>query len=132
MEKRRITYQNELHIMIEDYLNNPLEKELDRVIPGLTEEESEERKADIRQVLRGRETYEIPSAQILHNIMEVWRACRPSIYTRLKRMEAMPLTAEKLLQEQKKVKSRLPYNRETTDMFTLIDKNEDPLNECAE
>lgn len=44
----------------------------------------------------------------------------------------MPLTAEKLLQEQKKVKSRLPYNRETTDMFTLIDKNEDPLNECAE
>ena len=132
MEERRITYQNELHIMIEDYLNNPLEKELDRVIPGLTEEESEERKADIRQVLRGRETYEIPSSQILHNIMEVWRACSTSIYTKLKRMETMPLTAEKLLQEQKKVKSRLPYNRETTDMFTLIDKNEDPLNECAE
>ena len=74
MEERRITYQNELHIMIEDYLNNPLEKELDRVIPGLTEEESEERKADIRQVLRGRETYEIPSARLppfyLHKIKE--------------------------------------------------------------
>ena len=132
MEERRITYQNELHIMIEDYLNNPLEKELDRIIPGLTKEELEERKADIRQVLKGRETFEIPSARILHNIMEVWRACRPSIYTELKRRQTMPLTAEKLLQEQKKVKSRLPYNRETTDMFTLIDKSEDPLNECGE
>ena len=68
-------------------------------------------------------------AQILHNIMEVWRAFRPSVYKKLKRMDIMPLEAERLLQEQGKIKSRLPYNRETTDMFTLIGKDEDPLNE---
>ena len=80
MEKRRITYDNELEIMIEDYLANPLEAELERVIEGLTEEEMAERKAKVQSVLEGREKFEIPSAQILHNIMEVWRAFRPSIY----------------------------------------------------
>ena len=39
MAERRITYDNELEIMIEDYLANPLEAELDRVIEGLAEEE---------------------------------------------------------------------------------------------
>ena len=38
MAERRITYDNELEIMIEDYLANPLEAELDRVIEGLAEE----------------------------------------------------------------------------------------------
>lgn len=132
MTERRITYQNELHIMIEDYLNTPLENELDRIIPGLTEEEQETRRADVKQVLAGRERFEVPSAKILHNIMEVWRACRPSIYKKLKRTESMPLTAEKLLQEQQKIKSKLPYNRETTDMFTLVGKEQDPLNEYPE
>lgn len=132
MTERRITYQNELHIMIEDYLNTPLENELDRIIPGLTEEELEARRRDIKQVLAGRERFDIPSAQILHNIMEVWRACRPSIYKKLKRTESMPLTAEKLLQEQNRVKSKLPYNRATTDMFTMIGKDQDPLNEYSE
>ena len=113
MEKRRITYDNELEIMIEDYLANPLEAELERVIEG-------------------REKFEIPSAQILHNIMEVWRAFRPSVYKKLKRMEIMPLEAERLLQEQGRIKSKLPYNRETTDMFTLIGKDQDPLNEYPE
>ena len=65
MEKRRITYDNELEIMIEEYLANPLE-------------------------------------------------------------------AERLLQEQGRIKSKLPYNRETTDMFTLIGKDQDPLNEYPE
>ena len=32
MAERRITYDNELEIMIEDYLANPLEAELDRII----------------------------------------------------------------------------------------------------
>ena len=96
MEKRRITYDNELEIMIEDYLANPLEAELERVIEG------------------------------------VWRAFRPSVYKKLKRMEIMPLEAERLLQEQGRIKSKLPYNRETTDMFTLIGKDQDPLNEYPE
>ena len=33
MAERRITYDNELEIMIEDYLANPLEAELDRAGP---------------------------------------------------------------------------------------------------
>ena len=116
MAERRITYDNELEIMIEDYLANPLEAELERVIEG-------------QQVLEGREKFEIPSAQVLHNIMEVWRAFRPSVYKKLKRMESMPLEAERLLQEQGRIKSKLPYNRETTDMFAMVGKDEDPLNE---
>ena len=134
MEKRRITYDNELEIMIEDYLANPLEAELERVIEGLEEEELAERRAKVQSVLEGREKFEIPSAQILHNIMEVWRAFRPSVYKKLKRMEIMPLEAERLLllQEQGRIKSKLPYNRETTDMFTLIGKDQDPLNEYPE
>ena len=132
MTQRRITYDNELEIMIEDYLANPLEAELDRVIEGLAEEEMAERKAKVQSVLEGREIFEIPSAQILHNIMEVWRAFRPSVYKKLKRMEIMPLEAERLLQEQGRIKSKLPYNRETTDMFTLIGKDQDPLNEYPE
>ncbi len=132
MEKRRITYDNELEIMIEDYLANPLEAELERVIEGLEEEELAERRAKVQSVLEGREKFEIPSAQILHNIMEVWRAFRPSVYKKLKRMEIMPLEAERLLQEQGRIKSKLPYNRETTDMFTLIGKDQDPLKmKCA-
>ena len=123
MEKRRITYDNELEIMIEEYLANPLEAELERVIEGLEEEELAERRAKVQSVLEGREKFEIPSAQILHNIMEVWRAFRPSVYKKLKRMEIMPLEAERLLQEQGRIKSKLPYNRETTDMFTLIGKD---------
>ena len=115
MEKRRITYDNELEIMIEDYLANPLEAELERVIEGLEEEELAERRAKVQSVLEGREKFEIPSAQILHNIMEVWRAFRPSVYKKLKRMEIMPLEAERLLQEQGRIKSKLPYNRETTE-----------------
>ena len=111
MEKRRITYDNELEIMIEDYLANPLEAELERVIEGLEEEELAERRAKVQSVLEGREKFEIPSAQILHNIMEVWRAFRPSVYKKLKRMEIMPLEAERLLQEQGRIKSKLPYNR---------------------
>ncbi len=47
-------------------------------------------------------------------------------------MEIMPLEAERLLQEQGRIKSKLPYNRETTDMFTLIGKDQDPLNEYPE
>lgn len=132
MEKRRITYDNELEIMIEEYLANPLEAELERVIDGLEEEELAERRAKVQSVLEGREKFEIPSAQILHNIMEVWRAFRPSVYKKLKRMEIMPLEAERLLQEQGRIKSKLPYNRETTDMFTLIGKDQDPLNEYPE
>lgn len=126
MKERKINYQNELHIMIEDYLTNPLEAELERKIPDITEEEQAERIENVKAVLKGREIYEIPSAQILHNIMEVWRACRPSIYKKLKRTESMPLVAEKLLQENQKAKSKLPPNRETTDMFTLVGR-EDPL-----
>ena len=129
MAERRITYDNELEIMIEDYLANPLEAELERVIEGLTEEELTERKANVQQVLDGREKFEIPSAQVLHNIMEVWRAFRPSVYKKLKRMESMPLEAERLLQEQGRIKSKLPYNRETIDMFAMVGKDEDPLNE---
>jgi len=132
MAQRRITYDNELEIMIEDYLTNPLEAELDRIIEGLEEEEQAERRAKVQQVLEGREKFEIPSAQILHNIMEVWRAFRPSVYKKLKRLESMPLEAERLLQEQGRIKSKLPYNRETTDMFTLIGRDEDPLNEYPE
>jgi hypothetical protein len=118
--------------MIEEYLANPLEAELERVIEGLEEEELAERRAKVQSVLEGREKFEIPSAQILHNIMEVWRAFRPSVYKKLKRMEIMPLEAERLLQEQGRIKSKLPYNRETTDMFTLIGKDQDPLNEYPE
>ena len=129
MAERRITYDNELEIMIEDYLANPLEAELERVIEGLTEEELAERKANVQQVLDGREKFEIPSAQVLHNIMEVWRAFRPSVYKKLKRMESMPLEAERLLQEQGRIKTKLPYNRDTTDMFAMVGKDEDPLNE---
>ena len=70
MAERRITYDNELEIMIEDYLANPLEAELDRVIEGLAEEELAERRAKVQSVLEGREKFEIPSAQVLHNIME--------------------------------------------------------------
>ena len=51
MAGRRITYDNELEIMIEDYLANPLEAELERVIEGLEEEEL----ADIMQ--KGIEKY---------------------------------------------------------------------------
>ena len=69
MEKRRITYDNELEIMIEEYLANPLEAELERVIEGLEEEELAERRAKVQSVLEGREKFEIPSAQILHNII---------------------------------------------------------------
>ncbi|HAT97858.1 MAG TPA: hypothetical protein DCS50_01940, partial [Acidaminococcaceae bacterium] len=119
MAERRITYDNELEIMIEDYLANSLEAELDRAIEGLTEEEQAERQDKVKQVLEGREKFEIPSAQILHNIMEVWRSFRPSVYKKLKRMEIMPLEAERLLQEQGRIKSKLPYNRETTDMFAM-------------
>lgn len=126
MRERKITRQNELHILIEDYLNNPLENELEREIPGLTPEEQAARKADVETVLEGRKTFEVPSAQILHNIMEVWRACRPSIYKKLKRTESMPLMAEKLLQENHKAKAKLPVNRETTDVFTMVG-DEDPL-----
>ena len=132
MAERRITYDNELEIMIEDYLANPLEAELDRIIEGLAEEELAERRAKVQSVLEGREKFEIPSAQVLHNIMEVWRAFRPSVYKKLKRMDIMPLEAERLLQEQGRIKSKLPYNRETTDMFTLIGKDQDPLNEYPE
>lgn len=132
MAERRITYDNELEIMIEDYLANQLEAELDRAIEGLTEEEQAERKDKVKQVLEGREKFEIPSAQILHNIMEVWRSFRPSVYKKLKRMEIMPLEAERLLQEQGRIKSKLPYNRETTDMFAMVGKDEDPLNEYPE
>lgn len=103
MAGRRITYDNELEIMIEDYLANPLEAELERVIEGLEEEELAERKAKVQAVLEGREKFEIPSAQILHNIMEVWRAFRPSVYKKLKHMEIMPLEAERLLQEQGRI-----------------------------
>ncbi len=53
MEKRRITYDNELEIMIEDYLANPLEAELERVIEGLEEEELAERRAKVQSVLEG-------------------------------------------------------------------------------
>ena len=129
MAERRITYDNELEIMIEDYLANPLKAELERIVDGLTAEETEERRAKVQAVLEGREKFEIPSAQVLHNIMEVWRAFRPSIYKKLKRMEAMPLEAERLLQEQGRIKSKLPYNRETTDMFAMVGRDEDPLNE---
>ena len=132
MAERRITYDNELEIMTEDYLANPLEAELDRVIEGLVEEELAERRAKVQSVLEGREKFEIPSAQALHNIMEVWRAFRPSVYKKLKRMDIMPLEAERLLQEQGRIKSKLPYNRETTDMFTLSGKDQDPLNEYPE
>lgn len=124
MATRKITFQNELQFMIEDYLNNPLEAELDRVIEGLSEEEQAERRADVEAVLKGRETFEVPSAQILMNIMEVWRAFRPSVYKKLKRMEAMPLVAEKLLQEQNRIKSKLPPNRNTTDMYAMVGQNE--------
>ena len=58
------------------------------------------------------------------NIMEVWRAFRPSVYKKLKRMEAMPLVAEKLLQEQNRIKSKLPPNRNTTDMYAMVGQNE--------
>ena len=51
MAERRITYDNELEIMIEDYLANPLEAELDRVIEGLAEEELAERRAKVQSVL---------------------------------------------------------------------------------
>ena len=54
MEKRRITYDNELEIMIEEYLANPLEAELERVIEGLEEEELAERRAKVQSVLEGR------------------------------------------------------------------------------
>jgi len=128
MATRKVTFQNELNIMIEDYLSNPLEAELDRIIDGLTEEEQAERRQNITAVLEGRKTFEIPSARILLNIMEVWRAFRPSIYKKLKRTESMPLVAEKLLQEQNKVKAKLPPCRETTDMFTLVGEH-DPLDE---
>ena len=53
MAERRITYDNELEIMIEDYLANPLEAELERVIEGLEEEELAERRAKVQQVLEG-------------------------------------------------------------------------------
>ena len=43
--------------------------------------------------------------------------------------QIMYVAPERLLQEQGRIKSKLPYNRETTDMFTLIGKDEDPLNE---
>ena len=79
MEKRRITYDNELEIMIEDYLANPLEAELERVIEGLEEEELAERRAKVQSVLEGREKFEIPSAQILHNITISWKCGAPSV-----------------------------------------------------
>ena len=126
MSGRRITYQNELHIMIDDYLSKSLEAELGRNIPALTEAEAEERRQWVRQVLEGRKTCDIPSAQVLHNVLEVWRACRPSIYRDLKRKEAMPLLAEKRLQEMYARKGKLPYNRDTTDMYATVGA-EDPL-----
>ena len=42
------------------------------------------------------------------------------------------MSVDRLLQEQGRIKSKLPYNRETTDMFTLIGKDQDPLNEYPE
>ena len=48
MAERRITYDNELEIMIEDYLANPLEAELERIVEGLEEEELAERRTKVQ------------------------------------------------------------------------------------
>ena len=76
MEKRRITYDNELEIMIEEYLANPLEAELERVIDGLEEEELAERRAKVQSVLEGREKFEIPAPRFC---TISWKCGGPSV-----------------------------------------------------